>query len=378
MIILSIGYGRSLFNPQDPERARLLACAKAAGKVHHIVFSRRADGLLRQNEDNALFLYPTHSIGRISMLWDALRIGREILARHPDAIITTQDPLASGVVGLLLARLYRRSIVVQEHGDIFSGNFWRNETLGNRVWYPVARFVIRRADRVRVVSKRVAAHVAQMGVSAKRIRSLAVFSDLQSMRDRAIGEDLRREYKDASVIILSVARFVAQKNLSLLLRAFTQLSSRDPRALLVLVGRGPFEKTLRREAESLGIASSVIIKPWTADVASLMKTSDIYALSSNYEGWARVLPEAMACGLPAVTTDVGCVGEIFKSNRHGLVVSVGDEVGFARALETVALNREMCRSQGARGEEDMRAYGGDITSYARQWAAVYSEINSDA
>lgn len=374
MTIISIGYGRTLFREDDAERARLLACAKAAGAVHHIVFSKKEHALESEVIDDALFLYPTNSQSRIGMLFDALRIGRGLGAQFPDATITSQDPLAAGLVGYLLARKMRRPLVVQEHGDIFSGNYWRSEAVSHTLWYMLAQFIIRRADRVRVVSKRVAAHVAALGVEGERIRTLAVFSDLASMQQREIGESVRARHEGASLLVLSVARFVPQKNLILLFRAFKKLHEVQPGAKLILVGRGPLEMTLRSEVAILGLAGVALIEPWAEDVASLMKTADIYALSSNYEGWARVLPEAMACGLPAVSTDVGCAGEVFLPDRHGLVVPVGDEQAFADALIRLASDIAMRRTCGEQGMKDSAAHLDTLESYAQRWSEIYQGL----
>jgi glycosyltransferase involved in cell wall biosynthesis len=372
MIIISIGYGRTLFNEGDQERARLLSCAQAAGEVHHIVFAPSHHGLSSQSIEGALFLYPTNAKTRIGMFLAALRLGHSLARRFPQAVVTAQDPLAAGLVGYILARTAGRLLVLQEHGDIFSGNYWRHEALSHRVWYPIARFLIRRADRVRVVSRRVAAHVAALGVSAERIRSLSVFSDLHAMQAHEVKEDLRATYPHASPLILSVARFVPQKNLSLLLRAVKALRTQHPQAALVLVGRGPLERALRAEAQALGIHDAVHIQPWASDVASLMKTADIYALSSNYEGWARVLPEAMACGLPAVTTDVGCAGEVFIHEQHGLVVPVGDAPAFAQAL--ISLTEDLTRRDAFKASERAatRGLSASYTAYAEAWAQLFS------
>lgn len=364
MNILSIGYGRTLFDAQNSERARLVACAAAVGQVHHIVFARSADGLEAQ-VDGSLHLYPTGARTKIGMLWNAFALGSRIAGQGGIDVVTAQDPLASGLVAWLVARRFRLPLVLQEHGDIFSGDYWRTESLSNRLWFPVARFLVRRASRIRVVSQRVVEHVMAQGVPQERIRTLPVFMDLYGMRERAIGSDLHQECPQASPIVLSVARFVKQKNLLLLVRAFAAFRKAQPNALLVLVGRGEEEQALRKEVATLGLEGAVVFKPWADDVASLMKTADIYALSSNYEGYARVLSEAMACGLPAVTTDVGCVGEVWLPGVHGRSVPVGDTDAFGAAL--TSLGEGPTRLQAV-------ATGADLGAYARAWAGIFESL----
>lgn len=373
--ILSIGYGRALFERTNPERARLLACSKEVAGLHMVIFSQRTDALAPQCVEGSLFLYPTNSRFRLLMPFDALLISLRILnTKRVRWCITTQDPLASGIVGCVVAYMSGFPLVVQEHADIFGDAHWRRESWSNTFWYYPARYIMRTAHRVRVVGERVKRHVRALGVPEERIHTLPVFSNLHAWYEGSISTDLHARYPDASCIVLSVARFVPQKNLLLLLEAFTMLLERDPSARLVLVGKGMEERLLREKIHERKIEASVVMMPWTEDVASLMKTADIYALSSNYEGWARVLPEAMACGLPAVATDVGCVGEVFIHNRHGLVVPVGATDAFGKALIALASDAALRSAMRERSRADARMQFTTPESYGVSWAAVYRNL----
>jgi len=128
---------------------------------------------------------------------------------------------------------------------------------------------------------------------------------------------------------ISVARFVPQKNLFLLVRAFRKVYEVCPHARLVLIGQGPQHKLIQDQiTKEFGLQSPdqgpVIMMSWTDDVPAFLRGADAYVLSSNYEGWGRVLIEAMCAQLPIVTTDVGCVGEVMQAGVHGIVVPVGD------------------------------------------------------
>ncbi len=375
--VLSIGYGRQLFEAGNGERERLRACAEYVPEYHQIVFSHRSHNLKAERVSGRFLLTPTNSRFRFLMIYDAVRLGRRIMRSLPPGTawcVTSQDPLGSGIAGYMLSKLMSCPLIVQEHGDIFSGTHWRNESMGNRLWYYVARWIMLRADRARAVSARVAEHIGALGVLPEKIRSVPVFSDIASFRNAESKEDVRAMVPGASVVVLSVARFVPQKNLILLLRAFEALYATDACARLVLVGRGPLQKVLEQEVSSRGLGEAVRIIPWTDDVASLMKSADIYALSSNYEGWARVLVEAMASGLPAVSTEVGCAGEIFKDHEHGLVVPVGDEKAFADALIALSQNvgeRSRLREQALR---DVGSAFEEHASYMRRWASVFDFV----
>ena len=373
--VLSISYGRHLFIHGDPERERMRVCSEALASHHMIIFSDKSHGLKEDCVSEKLTLYPTNSFFHIGKIIDAALLGVRIVRASPKGTrwcISAQDPLGAGVVGYLLRWITRHPLLIQEHGDIFGGDYWRQESRGNALWSYVARFLVRRADRVRAVSKRVHEHLQDLGVPASRIVTLPVYTDIPALQEIAVTTDLRALYPEASCIVLSVARFVPQKNLTLLVRAFKKLHMENPKARLVLVGRGSEEKRMQEEIAQCGLAESVTIMPWATDVVSLMKTADIYALSSNYEGWARVLVEAMACGLPIVTTAVGCAGEVCKDGVHGSVVPVGDENAFADALISLAGDADRRCTYGQAGKEDARTVFGNREAYVRTWALIHN------
>lgn len=374
--VLSIGYGRQLFLKDNGERQRLLLCSEKTGAFHMIVFSLKSHNLISEHISDTFFLYPTHSRSRLLMMYDALRIGFRILKEQKKETwcITSQDPLASGLVAFILSRISRIPLVIQEHGDIFSGFYWRRESWGNRLWYPIAVFLIRRAERVRAVSKRVAAHLVEVGVKGTRIVTLPVFTDISSLEEKEITQSARDFFPPDSLVVLSAARFVLQKNLLLLIHAFAEVVKKVPQAHLLLVGAGPLLNTLRAEVSKIDIETSVHFIEWVPDISSLMKTSDVYALSSNYEGWGRVLIEAMACGVPVVTTDVGCAAEVCLSDVHGKVVPVKNQGAFADALSTLLVDRERRASLGMRAKVDAQKLLHDPSLYASKWARVYEGL----
>jgi glycosyltransferase involved in cell wall biosynthesis len=104
-----------------------------------------------------------------------------------------------------------------------------------------------------------------------------------------------------------------------------------------------------------------------------MRSASAYVLSSNYEGWGRVLIESLVAQLPIVTTDVGCAGEVVIHNHHGLVVPVDSEAELAQAMLTLAIDTA-CYTQIKKNLLllDTRTIPGtDSKSYALHWADIF-------
>jgi len=366
--VLGIGYGRHLFTVGNVERERMQSIATETAVLYQIVFTHRSDELQTQTTDSGLVLHPTNSRLKLFMMLDAFLLGRKIIkSENKGLILTTQDPFAAGVVGWLLSVFFKLHLVVQEHGDVFGEPYWRQESLGNQLWYRVGVLILRRADIVRVVAQRVAESVQTVGVKPEKITQLPVAIDLAQFTDVP-----RPEKNDETFTYITVARLVSQKNLSLLLQAFYTAWVEQPQLRLRIVGRGEEEvklKSMIADHYRGTDITPVVIEPWSDDVPGLLAQADAYVLSSDYEGWGRVLIEAMVVGLPIVTTDVGCAKEVIKHEQHGLVVPTRNEPALAIALLRLATDKELQKAiaETLVSLDRSTIPGTDLDSYGTHW-----------
>lgn len=129
--------------------------------------------------------------------------------------------------------------------------------------------------------------------------------------------------RDAFVVGF-VGRLTAQKDLGTLMGAMAAL----PEVHLCLVGAGPEEENMRRQAERIG-SSRVHFAGARPNAADLMPAFDVLALTSKWEGLGLVLLEAMARGVPIAATRGGAIPEVLEEGRLGLLSDVGDAAGMA-------------------------------------------------
>jgi glycosyltransferase involved in cell wall biosynthesis len=136
-------------------------------------------------------------------------------------------------------------------------------------------------------------------------------------------------------VIVSAGRLVPVKDQATLINAFALLRAERP-ARLVLFGEGPLEGALRAQAERLGIAGSILLPGYVNDPALCYQLADLFVLSSTSEGFGNVLIEAMAHGVPVVSTDAPHgPREILAGGQHGPLVPVGDAPALAAAIGQV-------------------------------------------
>jgi glycosyltransferase involved in cell wall biosynthesis len=154
-------------------------------------------------------------------------------------------------------------------------------------------------------------------------------------RFRPTGSNLRAELGlDGKRVILSVARFVPIKNVTLLVEAVNALAQRDALAHLLLVGEGPELRNLRGHVDRLGLQQRVTFAGHVRhdQLAPFYRTADLFALGSEFDNSPNVFLEAMACGLAVVATDVGGVAEYVAAGRGGELVPARDVSALANAL----------------------------------------------
>ncbi len=381
MKVISIGYGKKLFTHEDLDLERLKLCAEEVESLDLIVFTLRSEGLSSRKITDKLSLHPTNSRNKMLMLFDAVSIGKKITAKK-DFIITTQDPFEAGLVGILIRLGSNMPLVVQEHADFFSTNFWKQESFGNAFRFYLGRFILKHATAVRVVSERIKRTVLKINPFAK-LEKLPVAIDVSKFTSVRPVETEPHYFKSGTFVFLSVARFVKQKNIPLMLSAFSRAYKKNPNIRLLLVGSGPLQSEIECLLQKYfpaidGEESPVKLLRWTDDVPSLMQNVNAYLLTSNYEGWARVLVEAMCSDLPVVSTDVGCANEVLIHRKYGLVVPVDNLTALQEAINEISSNEELYETfkNNLKQLDKNSLAGADIQSYGKQWVKTLEMFQS--
>jgi glycosyltransferase involved in cell wall biosynthesis len=167
--------------------------------------------------------------------------------------------------------------------------------------------------------------------------------------------------------------FNEHKRFSDVIDALAKLSRPD--AALIIVGDGPDLNMLRRRAASLNLADRVKLVGRQADIAPYLGAMDIFVLSSSYEAFGLVIPEAMSAALPVVATRVDAVPDIVEEGVTGLLVPPRDPAALATALDELAASPERRLQMGLAGQQRAHDYF-DESRYVRDVDAFYRELLS--
>ena len=202
--------------------------------------------------------------------------------------------------------------------------------------------------------------IRETGVAADRVVSIPTGIDLDRYRPGDAGAARARLGLDpAGTVIGIVATLRSWKGHRYLFQAFSRLPDREAR--LVVVGDGPQREALGILAGELDIASRVLFTGNREDVEACLPAFDLFCLPSYAnEGVPQALMQAMACGLPVVTTPVGSIDEIVEDGVTGVMVKPEDADSLLAAIGSLLADGDRRRSlaRGAR-ERALQRFGED-------------------
>jgi len=332
MNILMLSLDPNILRPDSNAGKRMFEYAGLVDTLSIVLFSA---GGAKQERGN-LAIYPT-SRNKIISFFKGLWIGYRIVRKEKYDLITIQDPFALSFAAFPLAFLFRLPVQVQVHSTFFSP-YWK-ESLKNTLYQLLARVFMPQATCIRAVSERIKRDLLNgLNVSESKVTVLPIFTDTAGIAHRTPSFDLRKKYVQFDFLVLIVSRLVKQKNIALAIDAMKELTQKHPRIGLVIVGEGPDRAELEHHVTRHTLRDNVIFEGWTDDVVSYYRGADVFLLTSNYEGWAMTIIEAMASGTAVVMTDVGCAGEVVRNGENGVVIPIGDQAALTAAIERLYLN----------------------------------------
>lgn len=171
----------------------------------------------------------------------------------------------------------------------------------------------------------------------------------------------------------AVGRFVPQKGFDLLLDAFARVAGVVPDWRLVIWGEGPDRTALEAQRARLGLEGRVDLPGITHRPGEWTAWSDIFVLSSRFEGWGLVVGEAMAAGLPVVSFDCAWgPAEMIEQGSSGVLIANGDTDALADALIALCGDADRRAALGIAAAERMRHFS-PAAIFAR-WQAVMAEV----
>jgi glycosyltransferase involved in cell wall biosynthesis len=306
--------------PQEGDMSDLVA---AHGDVRHIASLQRP-------------IAPLDDLRALIVLFRELRAFAPHIVHTHMAKAGLLGRIATVAHNLTRGSAPRARIVHTYHGHVLEGYF---RPLVSRMFITLERLLARVSDRLIAISPRIRAELRSVYRIGRdeQYRTVPLGFDLAAFA--AIDDNARRAAKrelglpSEAAAITTVGRLTAIKQTHVFLETIAQLAKRRSHIVGVIAGDGELRDTLTELAGQLGIADRIRWLGWQRNLVPVYAATDVFLLTSRNEGTPVAIIEALASGVPVVSTDVGGVRDVIESRDAGSVVPLGDVPGLVDEVD---------------------------------------------
>jgi len=333
---------------------RNIAYGQYVEKIISITHSPRKLGLKHKKLSNRVEIFPSSSKSPIFFIFDAFQLARQIFVNYRMDLVLSQDPFITGLVAFLIKRRYKCAFLIHFHGDFWQNKYWLREKWYNFILLWLSRFLVKRADGIKVVSSGIKDKLVRAGIAENKIRVIPTPVDLEKFEkfDQEKVENFQnKNYPDKKVII-NIGREDPSKDYPTLYKAI-ELVYRDYKKLAFCqVGANIYLPKKIKADQNLILISMAKIEQ--EKLINYYHTADVYVSSSKHESFGKVLIEAMAAGLPIVATETTGSKEIIQDGLNGFLVPIGDSQALARKVLYLLNNPGKAKEMGENGRQMVR------------------------
>lgn len=269
----------------------------------------------------------------------------------------------SDIIGLAAARMAGVTAVATPHG------FENARDLKLQMFLRIGKLALRFFDKVAPLSEALMQDMVRIGVPGRKVRMIRNGVDLGELEafSRVSWQSDGRPFT-----IGYVGQMASRKNVGDLIRCFDLFHARHPESRLVLVGDGPQRQQLETLAAKLPSAAHIDFLGYRKDRLEIVRTLDLFCMTSSLEGIPRCMMEAMGLGIPVAAYDIPGVDQLIIHGKTGLMARFGDVNGLYDCWQQIYANKETALKLGESGKH----YINDRYS-ARRMAVEYARLYAD-
>ncbi len=302
-----------------------------------------------------------------------IKLVRLFRTLRPDIVHT--HTAKAGTLGRLAARLARVPVKIHTfHGHVLEGYFSRPVT---RAFLGIERRLACTTDRLVTVSPRLKAQLLAMGIGRpEQVEVVPLGLDLERFRwARPASPTLRPSLglAEGAPLLGIVGRLVPIKDHATLFQALARLHAEGRVVHLTVVGDGEERARLEGLASSLGLGLRIHFLGWRVDLETILKELDVVICASRNEGTPVALIEAMAAGIPVLSTEVGGVADLVTHGLTGWLVSPGDPDAMASGIRHL-LDDGPLRGRLAAAGRDAALDRYDVARLISRVEALYADV----
>jgi glycosyltransferase involved in cell wall biosynthesis len=320
--------------------------------------------------DNVEAIYPPvwllRTIGRVPA---RLLVFAWVAVRTRPHVVGAFHLLFNGLVASLLARVVGARALyfcVGGPSEVLNGGLMSENRFYSKLQTPdplVERWLIEAVSHCGLI-------VTMGARAAEFFRSRGVTTHIEVISGGIDGTRFLPGTAERPFDAVLVARLAPIKRIDLFVRAMAELRKTVPAACAVIVGDGALRADLERLVEELGLAGHVTFAGHQTDIAQWLQRAKVFVLTSESEGLALSLMEAMTCGLPAVVPRVGDLGELVTNGVNGFLVAERQPEAYSARLAELLCDPARYASFAEAARRAAERYDAPETS--RRWNRVFS------
>jgi glycosyltransferase involved in cell wall biosynthesis len=281
-------------------------------------------------------------------------VSKEMIRNKPNIIVITGYTDPTMWITFAIAKLLKISIIYWTEG------IKEPRSILGMITRPLRMLLIRRSNAIVVPGRLSKKYAISLGADAEKvfIAPNAIDNELfikLSRKYQACKDELKSQFGlKSKVIILYVGRLIKKKGVEHLIYVYGRLKQEHDNLVLIILGGGPLEYYLKNLSSSLKL-KDIIFVPSVMKIEELIKfycLADIFVLPTLEDVWGFVINEAMACGLPVISTYASqAATEMIRSGENGYIVNITESNQLYGVLKRLIQNSTLRREMGERSRE---------------------------
>lgn len=300
------------------------------------------------------------------------KLTKNLVEKNRYDIVHCHSPIGGAIARIACKNSRKKGtrVIYTAHGF----HFFKGSSIKNwLIYYPVEKLLARYTDILITINKEDYTRAKQkfkvgsieyipgVGIDTTYYKNIKIDSFLKR-RELGIPED--------AFVLLSVGELNKNKNHEIIIRALSKLKINNIH--YVICGRGPLDAYLKQLANSFRFKDRLHLLGYRDDIGEICKVSDVFCFPSKREGLGLAALEAMASGLPLITSNVHGIVDYSVDGRSGFSCRPDDIDEFAKAIKLLIENKELRYQMGQNNIMDVKKY--DIKNVDKIMHRIYSQI----
>ena len=273
----------------------------------------------------------------------------------------------SDIIGVLAARKAGIPCVVTPHGFENAKDF----KLRTFIWLGCQ--AMKYATKVVPLSQQLMSDCKRMGVKDQKTLYIQNGVDLSEVEATAVPERLNPDEKRIGF----VGQMISRKNIFDILNIFDRIHAKHPNTRLILLGDGDARAALETHSKTLASHSHIEFLGFRDDRLSLLKSFDLFVMTSTLEGIPRCLMEATAASIPVAAYDIAGIDQLIEHEKTGLLAPLGEKTELQGYWETLLFNQKHAAELTANAKEFVYQHY-SANRMATEYTELFEELVTEA